>query len=92
MRIPTHSAAIKIARGPEPDAGFESAAGSDTPGREANFLSSIAAARQEAQSLFELSQDLGASLSSGGNAFRLLGKTQADGSLRRHRHLHPARG
>ena len=38
---------------------------SDTPGREANFLSSIAAARQEAQSLFELSQDLGASLSLG---------------------------
>src|SRR4029077_17118999 len=32
-------------------------------GRETTFLSSIAAARQEAQSLFELSQDLGASLS-----------------------------
>ena len=30
---------------------------------EASFLSSIAAARQEAQTLFELSQDLGASLS-----------------------------
>ena len=34
-----------------------------TLGRETTFLSSIAAARQEAQSLFELSQDLGASLS-----------------------------
>src|SRR6202161_4446060 len=63
--IPAHSGGIKIARGPEPDAGFESAGVSDAPGREANFLSSIAAARQEAQSLFELSQDLGASLSLG---------------------------
>ena len=35
----------------------------DYAGRENTFLSSIAAARQEAQSLFELSQDLGASLS-----------------------------
>ena len=34
-------------------------------GQEATFLSSIAAARQEAQTLFELSQDLGASLSLG---------------------------
>jgi len=59
------SAAIQIMRGPAPDAGFENAAVSDAPGREATFLSSIAAARQEAQSLFELSQDLGASLSLG---------------------------
>src|ERR1700733_540485 len=59
------SAEIKILRGPAPAAGFESAGVSDTPGREASFLSSIAAARQEAQSLFELSQDLGASLSLG---------------------------
>ena len=35
----------------------------DYAGRENTFLASIAAARQEAQSLFELSQDLGASLS-----------------------------
>src|SRR6202521_1121581 len=63
--IPVHSGEMKITRGPEPAAGFESAGVSDTPGREANFLSSIAAARQEAQSLFELSQDLGASLSLG---------------------------
>jgi diguanylate cyclase (GGDEF)-like protein/putative nucleotidyltransferase with HDIG domain len=45
------------------------AAGFATQGRrqlpERNFLSSIAAARQEAQTLFELSQDLGASLSLG---------------------------
>src|SRR5271165_7012606 len=59
------SAEIKILRGPAPAAGFESAGVSDAPGREATFLSSIAAARQEAQSLFELSQDLGASLSLG---------------------------
>jgi diguanylate cyclase (GGDEF)-like protein/putative nucleotidyltransferase with HDIG domain len=56
---------VKITRGPAPAAGFENAAASDTPGRETTFLSSIAAARQEAQSLFELSQDLGASLSLG---------------------------
>ncbi len=57
------STSIKIERGLEPAAGFESAAAPDYAGREATFLSSIAAARQEAQSLFELSQDLGASLS-----------------------------
>jgi len=53
---PVRSGDIKITRGPEPAAGFESAGVSDTPGREANFLSSIAAARQEAQSLFELTR------------------------------------
>src|SRR5258708_9980195 len=62
LALPT---ALKIARGPAPDAGFENASVADTTGREATFLSSIAAARQEAQSLFELSQDLGASLSLG---------------------------
>jgi diguanylate cyclase (GGDEF)-like protein/putative nucleotidyltransferase with HDIG domain len=56
---------LKVTRGPAPAAGFEQTAVPDAPGREANFLSSIAAARQEAQSLFELSQDLGASLSLG---------------------------
>ena len=59
------TAAIQVMRGDAPDAGFENATVSDAPGREATFLSSIAAARQEAQSLFELSQDLGASLSLG---------------------------
>ena len=56
---------LKVTRGPAPSAGYENAAVSDAPGREATFLSSIAAARQEAQSLFELSQNLGASLSLG---------------------------
>lgn len=59
------STAIKIERGLEPAAGFENTAVQDYAGREATFLSSIAAARQEAQALFELSQDLGASLSLG---------------------------
>ncbi len=59
------STAIKIERGLEPAAGFENATVRESAGGEANFLSSIAAARQEAQSLFELSQDLGASLSLG---------------------------
>jgi len=62
VALPTE---LKITRGPAPAAGFENAAVTDSPGREATFLSSIAAARQEAQSLFELSQDLGASLSLG---------------------------
>jgi diguanylate cyclase (GGDEF)-like protein/putative nucleotidyltransferase with HDIG domain len=56
---------VKIENGPAPAAGFENASVSDAPGREATFLSSIAAARQEAQALFEMSQDLGASLSLG---------------------------
>jgi diguanylate cyclase (GGDEF)-like protein/putative nucleotidyltransferase with HDIG domain len=59
------SSEVKITRETSPDAGFEKASVSDSSGREATFLSSIAAARQEAQSLFELSQDLGASLSVG---------------------------
>src|SRR5215813_6207258 len=59
------STAIKIERGLEPAAGFENARAQDYAGRETTFLSSIAAARQEAQALFELSQDLGASLSLG---------------------------
>jgi diguanylate cyclase (GGDEF)-like protein/putative nucleotidyltransferase with HDIG domain len=59
------STAIKIERGLAPAAGFENAKVQDYAGREATFLSSIAAARQEAQALFEMSQDLGASLSLG---------------------------
>src|SRR5208283_1866358 len=55
----------KVTRGLAPAAGFEHATATDSAIREATFLSSIAAARQEAQSLFELSQDLGASLSLG---------------------------
>ena len=57
------STSIKIERGLEPAAGFEKNKAKEFAGREATFLSSIAAARQEAQTLFELSQDLGASLS-----------------------------
>src|SRR5208282_6032923 len=60
---PLLSTAVKVERGLAPAAGFENAAVKDGLGHEANFLSSIAAARQEAQTLFELSQDLGASLS-----------------------------
>jgi diguanylate cyclase (GGDEF)-like protein/putative nucleotidyltransferase with HDIG domain len=56
---------LKMTGGQAPAAGYENASVTDAPGREATFLSSIAAARQEAQSLFELSQDLGASLSLG---------------------------
>lgn len=50
-----------------PAAGFEATAPSqlaaDKPAEQADFLHSIASARQEVQTLFELSQDLGNSLS-----------------------------
>jgi diguanylate cyclase (GGDEF)-like protein/putative nucleotidyltransferase with HDIG domain len=59
------STEVKVERGMEPAAGFEDITVKDPPGQEATFLYSIAAARQEAQTLFELSQDLGASLSLG---------------------------
>ena len=57
------STELKVEPGAAPAAGFEDITVKDAPGQEATFLSSIAAARQEAQTLFELSQDLGASLS-----------------------------
>src|SRR3984957_21281486 len=60
---PLLSTEVKVERGLAPAAGFENISVKDGTGHEATFLSSIAAARQEAQTLFELSQDLGASLS-----------------------------
>lgn len=55
---------LKIERGAAPAAGFEKAPAQEAGKlQKANFLTSIAAARQEAQTLFEISQDLGASLS-----------------------------
>src|SRR6185503_20291451 len=53
---------LKVERGKAPASGFEIDKANDT-GNQAAFLSSIAAARQEAQALFELTQDLGNSLS-----------------------------
>ena len=50
-----------VERGLRPAAGFES--GGDRSGDQKDFLSSIASARQEAYTLFELSQDIGNSLS-----------------------------
>jgi diguanylate cyclase (GGDEF)-like protein/putative nucleotidyltransferase with HDIG domain len=60
---------VKVERGLAPAAGFEAAApnanpAGATPASQAtDFLSLIAAARQEVQALFEISQDLGNSLS-----------------------------
>lgn len=51
---------VKITHGAAPAAGFANTGGDSANG---NFLSSIAAARQEAQTLFELSHELGNSLS-----------------------------
>lgn len=54
---------VKVDVDVEPAAGYAKAM--STEAAETGFLSSIASARQEAQTLFELSQDLGASLSLG---------------------------
>jgi len=61
------STEVVVTRGEAPAAGFEAAAPSAStgPSKEApaDFLVSIAAARQEVQALFEISQELGSSLS-----------------------------
>ncbi len=57
---------VNADRGAAPAAGFEASkpsAAAATAGAPADFLSSIAAARQEVQALFEISQELGNSLS-----------------------------
>jgi diguanylate cyclase (GGDEF)-like protein/putative nucleotidyltransferase with HDIG domain len=61
---PKLSSNVQVERGHGPGAGFETA-GSGNNANERDFLASIASARQEAQTLFELSQDLGNSLSLG---------------------------
>ena len=57
------STEIKIERGESPEAGFETESTPVPVGKKMDFLSSIAAARQEVQLLFELTRDLGNSLS-----------------------------
>jgi diguanylate cyclase (GGDEF)-like protein/putative nucleotidyltransferase with HDIG domain len=54
---------VKVERGLQPSAGFERTAPPAAAADSESFLTSIAAARQEAQTLFELSHDLGNSLS-----------------------------
>jgi diguanylate cyclase (GGDEF)-like protein/putative nucleotidyltransferase with HDIG domain len=56
------STEVKVERGVAPATGLAER-GTGMDGQSATFLSSIAAARQEVQALFELTQDLGASLS-----------------------------
>jgi diguanylate cyclase (GGDEF)-like protein/putative nucleotidyltransferase with HDIG domain len=55
---PNPSTEVGVDAGAEPAPGFEQSA----PVSDSDFLSSIASARQEAQTMFELSQDLGNSL------------------------------
>lgn len=60
------STELKIENGKAPASGFETGTESDSAGEKpqpVDFLASIAAARQEVQMLFELSHDLGNSLS-----------------------------
>jgi len=60
LKSPTLSTEVKVVRGLEPGAGFETS----NPDRSCtDFASSIAAATQEVQALLELSQSLGSSLS-----------------------------
>ncbi len=54
---------VRVERGLTPGAGFERSEPTNGPADSADFLTSIASARQEAQTMFELSQDLGVSLS-----------------------------
>ncbi len=56
---------VRAEGGNEAAAGFEQSAPIPGAANETDFLSSIASARQEAQTMFELSQDLGNSLSLG---------------------------
>src|SRR5260370_33094129 len=49
---------VRAEAGKAPAAGFEESAPIPGPANEADFLSSIASARQEAQTMFELSQPL----------------------------------
>jgi diguanylate cyclase (GGDEF)-like protein len=56
---------IGVDPGLEPAGGFEPALPIQSSANETDFLTSIASARQEAQTMFELSQDLGNSLSLG---------------------------
>jgi diguanylate cyclase (GGDEF)-like protein len=57
------SKTLKVERGLAPATGFDRVDPSHGPVDNADFLTSIASARQEAQTMFELSQDLGVSLS-----------------------------
>jgi len=57
------SRTVRVERGLAPAAGFERSEPTHGPVDNADFLTSIASARQEAQTMFELSQDLGVSLS-----------------------------
>jgi diguanylate cyclase (GGDEF)-like protein/putative nucleotidyltransferase with HDIG domain len=56
---------IRVEPGVKPAGGFEQSPPIPSPASESDFLASIASARQEAQTMFELSQDLGNSLSLG---------------------------
>jgi diguanylate cyclase (GGDEF)-like protein/putative nucleotidyltransferase with HDIG domain len=61
----TLSSDVCVEAGGEPRSGFEQPTSAASAASDADFLSSIASARQEAQTMFELSQDLGNSLSLG---------------------------
>ncbi len=63
LSCPVLSTELKISRGLEPGAGFETSETSNPNEGGRDFVHTIAAATHEAQALFELSQSLGTSLS-----------------------------
>ena len=63
--VPDLSERVLVEKGVDPASGLEESGSISISGGDADFLSSIAAARQEAQTMFEISQDLGNSLSLG---------------------------
>ena len=71
---------LKVARGKSPASGFEVDKIAE-PGNQAAFLSSIAAARQEAQALFELTPRPGQFTEVERNAFRAQWTVEAPGAI-----------
>jgi diguanylate cyclase (GGDEF)-like protein/putative nucleotidyltransferase with HDIG domain len=63
LTAPGLSKKVKVERGLAPATGFERTEPTHGSLENTDFLTSIASARQEAQTMFELSQDLGVSLS-----------------------------
>ena len=61
--VPQGFRSVRVERGAAPAAGFEHSGPATALGENQDFLTLIASARQEAQTMFELSQDLGVSLS-----------------------------
>lgn len=65
LTMTTGLSEIRVEKGAAPGEGFQDPEAISVVGGDSDFLASIASARQEAQTMFDLSQDLGNSLSLG---------------------------